>query len=267
MSLNVNELTFSLTDEQTALVNAPIDGPDLAVLAGPGVGKTRALALRVAFLIGAGVCDLVILTFGRAAANELRERVEAIVKVPSTVFIGTFHSYCQRQIRLAGTALELASDFETKSAMNLDPEGDGEALLTGEGLSTFDHLLELERFGILTPGGHTVLVDEFQDLKPTMLDLAVALSRGGRLEVVGDHDQSIYGFNGVDGEILEDFCTPKGHFASVERKLTVIRLSVSHRCPQPALEAASRLIQHNPSKSRVICFPVSVVILDARVNT
>ncbi len=77
------------------------DGP-LLVLAGAGTGKTRTLVYRLAWLIEQGVdpASVLLLTFTRKAAEEMRGRAVALVgdaaeKVPG----GTFHSTAAAVLR------------------------------------------------------------------------------------------------------------------------------------------------------------------------
>jgi DNA helicase-2/ATP-dependent DNA helicase PcrA len=72
-----------------------IDVPRLCIVAGPGAGKTRVLTRRVAWRCKSGVADpkrVVVLTFTRAAAVELRERLVRLDLAEVTT--GTFHSVC-----------------------------------------------------------------------------------------------------------------------------------------------------------------------------
>lgn len=78
------------------------DGP-LAVLAGPGTGKTRVIIHRIARLIreGAKPESIVALTFTVKAATELNERLRAMVGAAAAdrVHAHTFHGFGQRLIR------------------------------------------------------------------------------------------------------------------------------------------------------------------------
>lgn len=68
-------------------------GP-LMVLAGPGSGKTFVITHRIKYLIeGPGInpAHILVVTFSRAAAKEMKDRFEKLCK-KSTVTFGTFHS-------------------------------------------------------------------------------------------------------------------------------------------------------------------------------
>lgn len=70
------------------------DGPAL-VLAGPGSGKTTVITNRVRYLTekyGVQAGSILVITFTRAAAREMKERYEKMTGQGSRVAFGTFHS-------------------------------------------------------------------------------------------------------------------------------------------------------------------------------
>lgn len=78
------------------------NGPML-VLAGPGSGKTTVLLYRVLRLVQrrlAKPSEILVLTFSKAAAEELKERFAEIANIPGISF-GTFHSIFFRILRSA----------------------------------------------------------------------------------------------------------------------------------------------------------------------
>jgi DNA helicase-2/ATP-dependent DNA helicase PcrA len=84
-----------------------------------------------------------------------------------------------------------------------------------------------------------ILVDEFQDVDPAQFELLQLLAppdSGPRLVVVGDPDQSIYGFRGTVPRLLSDDF-PKVYGGSTHR------LDECHRCAQEALDAGERLLR------------------------
>jgi len=91
-----------------------VSGPVL-VLAGAGSGKTRVLAHRIAYLLGAvGVSpyEILAVTFTNKAAGEMADRVRALVgDIAAGIWMGTFHSICARILRIEGRRLGISPDF------------------------------------------------------------------------------------------------------------------------------------------------------------
>ncbi|NED97193.1 ATP-dependent helicase [Phytoactinopolyspora alkaliphila] len=87
-----------------------------------------------------------------------------------------------------------------------------------------------------------VVVDEYQDSDPAQEELLQLLSGGGRdLLVVGDPDQSIYGFRGAEMDGIRDF--PERFAAADGQPAAVCALTTSRRSG-PALLAATRRVAH-----------------------
>jgi DNA helicase-2/ATP-dependent DNA helicase PcrA len=90
------------------------EGP-LLILAGAGSGKTRVITFRIAYLIGDGHAspdEVLAVTFTNKAAQEMRDRVEALIgSASSTVWLSTFHSLCARLLRREAPRIGLSRDF------------------------------------------------------------------------------------------------------------------------------------------------------------
>ncbi len=106
-------LLAGLSDRQREAV-IHTDGP-LLIVAGPGSGKTRVMAHRVAYLIGEkGVpaWKILAVTFTNKAARELRERCERLVGHGSDELqVRTFHGFCSRVLRSDGEHVGLKPEF------------------------------------------------------------------------------------------------------------------------------------------------------------
>ncbi len=88
-----------------------------------------------------------------------------------------------------------------------------------------------------------LLVDEAQDLDRMQLRMAIALaSPDHRIFLVGDDDQSIYGWRLADVRRL---------LTLAETSLPGLRrhdLATNYRCPKPVVERAVRLVAHNTER-------------------
>ena len=95
-----------------------------------------------------------------------------------------------------------------------------------------------------------ILIDEFQDINKVQYEVIKMLAfPENNLFVVGDDDQSIYGFRGSDPEFMQDM---RKDFPN----LTVIPLSYNYRSTEYIVGAASRVIFHNEKrlKKQVMAF-------------
>lgn len=113
-----------------------------------------------------------------------------------------------------------------------------------------DLLLETLRLFRENPGAEAetqfqyLLVDEFQDINPVQYELLKVWNQNGReLFVIGDPDQSIYGFRGSDAgcflRLKEDY--PQVH---------TVRLGENYRSAPAVVESALSLISHNDGGRR-----------------
>lgn len=170
------------------------DSKYIVVAAGPGSGKTRILAHKLASLLlmeDVKHEQLLMLTFSRAAATEFKKRLIGLIgNAALYVEINTFHSYCFDILGKMGSIAEAGEIIQ--AATRLIREGKVEAKQVTK----------------------TVLViDEAQDMSAEEYALVEALlvaNEGMRIIAVGDDDQNIYGFRGSSSEFLEKLVTDKG---------------------------------------------------------
>jgi len=87
-----------------------------------------------------------------------------------------------------------------------------------------------------------VMVDEYQDTNAAQFKLIHQLTAGhGNLCVVGDDDQSIYGWRGAESANLLDM---EKHYP----RLKVVRLEQNYRSTKTILSAANAVIKNNPRR-------------------
>ena len=111
-------LLEGLNDQQRAAVVH--EGSPLLIVAGAGSGKTRVLAHRIAYLLGARKVhpgSVLAITFTNKAAGEMKERVTSLVGNRAKVmWVSTFHSACVRILRREAKHVGLSSSFSIYDA-------------------------------------------------------------------------------------------------------------------------------------------------------
>lgn len=282
------------------------EGPML-VLAGPGSGKTRVITERTHYLIrerNVAPEHILVITFTRAAAGEMKERYQRLYsresKGTSGVWFGTFHSiffmilkyayhYTSENIikedlrrdilrqllqksglelqeeeefiddlemeigRVKTNRLDLAHYFSPFCAADVfrdmyekyQKEMEKRRLLDFDDILVYCYELLSARPDILAGWQKQfsyILVDEFQDISMIQYDVVRLLAAShNNLFIVGDDDQSIYGFRGARPDImkqfLRDFKTAKS-----------CCLNVNYRCASPIVKEAAKVIEKNKNR-------------------
>ena len=268
-----------LNDDQRAAVDA--EEKTIAVIAGPGSGKTKTLVARIARLMEKGVkpAEIAAVTFTNKAAAEMRERLTqrfGSKRAIQGMTIGTFHSISLALLRRTrpgltvldeSGALSVAGDVVGGLALNMTPakflrelekkragepsEMTDEAFalwqerLTALNAATFDELLLHELSDELTPPFTHLLVDEYQDINDVQRALVKRWSESGEsLFVIGDADQSIYGFRGADAACFDRLLHDRPD-------TRVITLRKNYRSAPEILACAVPLIEQNGGKREI----------------
>lgn len=256
---------------------AESDAKITAVVAGPGTGKTFTLVERIAHMIeerGVSPKNITAVTFTRQAAREMLARLESRLgaKQVRGLTIGTFHAVALQTIEKKPlisreTARALMEDILRERGVKASAAGQLEAvsraknglpapeLLPGVGESYAARLAEMglrDLDDILVealeaergkfPCFKHLLVDEYQDINPLQHRLARHWM-GESLFVIGDPDQSIYGFRGADARCFERLMQ---EYPDTRR----IVLQQNYRSAPGVLEAALSVIGRNPGDER-----------------
>lgn len=115
-----------LNNEQKQAVDA-IYGPVL-VIAGAGSGKTNSMTVRIARMMNQGIKpeNMLAVTFTRKAANEMSERLEAMVgeEAMKRIWMGTFHGICIRILKKHGHYLGMDANEKGYANFTLYDTGD-----------------------------------------------------------------------------------------------------------------------------------------------
>ncbi len=275
------------------------EGP-MIVVAGPGSGKTTVLTYRVKHLLEKGEVrpeNILVITFTKAAATEMKLRFDALMGESIPVTFGTFHSVFFRILRAAyGYSVDniIKEDFRRQILMeavtkcHMEPE-DGTDFLNqlageisrvkSEGLDIcayhsavypsqnfqdvyryytralqrlklvdFDDMLLqcrdlLRKRPDILAGWQRrysyILIDEFQDINAIQYEVVRMLAHPqDNLFVVGDDDQSIYGFRGSKPEIMLRF---EGDYPETRK----IVLDTNFRSTENIVKAAGLVIGNN----------------------
>lgn len=203
-----------LDEEQLTAVNS--EEKQLLIVAGPGSGKTTVLTRRIAHLISDKNLkpeNCLAITFTRRAAQEMRTRLAKLLgESAANLNIHTFHSLCFDILKENYEAAGLNPDFRVMSEQEKELCTDPQLL---ENTLNFDELITLtvkllEENPEITTGYRErfqyVSVDEYQDIDENQYKLIrLLVPTDGRICVIGDPNQAIYGFRGGDSKFFKNF--------------------------------------------------------------
>jgi DNA helicase-2/ATP-dependent DNA helicase PcrA len=268
------EILSDLNDAQREAVEHT-QGP-LLIVAGPGSGKTRVIAHRIAYLIAhedVHPYRIVAVTFTNKAAREMKDRVVRILgEAADGLWMGTFHWICSRILRTDGGAIgvdrafTIYDDDDQQSLMRrvleelgVDPRKFApRAILSA---------ISKAKSELATPAAYSasvrdyfgerttdtvrekyqqrflhVLIDEFQDTNIAQYQLARLLAGGhGNICVVGDPDQSIYSWRSADIRNILNF---ERDYPDAK----VVYLEQNYRSTQNILDSAHAIISANQQR-------------------
>ncbi|KEY67818.1 hypothetical protein S7711_09773 [Stachybotrys chartarum IBT 7711] len=299
----------SLNDAQRRAVTS--NSSTVAILAGPGSGKTHTLTSRVVWLIqqrGYQPANVIVATFTVKAAKEMKERIGRVLgnECEKKIILGTFHSIARRYLAVYGSRIGLdpkfgiADDNDSRAIiqrickrldLNIEPavarswiskkKAKGTAALPPDprrktpqdhpslitcyeayqeqlsrsNLLDYDDLLvrcvDLLRDHPSCVGNvQTVLIDEYQDTNGIQYELMKLFAQAQkRITVVGDPDQSIYGWRSAEVRNLYRLLREFPHTAEVS-------LEENYRSSQSILDVSLAVIQQDKKRYKKILKPV-----------
>ena len=270
------------------------------LIACPGSGKTTTLLKRISYMTEHGVNpeNILMVTFTKAAADEMRKRFKRDYPEVSGVTFSTIHAFCFAVLR------KFAGDNERKNLVNpvdvttffvdmLKRENSG-IIDRGEFINVLKTDISVVKNSMMEPDEYEpkcgdadlfvklyteyeewknmtnqidyddmllmaydlmqndetcitwlqnrykyIQVDEYQDINQLQKCIIYLLAgKNGNIMVVGDDDQSIYGFRGASPQIMLNF---KKDYPDAEE----IRMSTNYRSGMQIIKTADRLIKNN----------------------
>jgi ATP-dependent DNA helicase UvrD/PcrA len=232
MLAGMEEVGTGLLDRLDAMqrVAASAPGGPLLIVAGPGTGKTRTLTHRIAYLCAEMHVfpeRCLAITFTRRAAEELRERLKALLgPVAQDVTVSTFHALALSLLREQDRNLSIVEQ-SVPGGVTLDELVPRLVGLLRAKPALVDQLRARWRW---------VFVDEYQDVDADQYELLrMLVPPDGNLCAIGDPDQAIYSFRGADVKFFLQFARD---FTDAR----VVRLTRNYRSSAPIIAAAVQAI-------------------------
>lgn len=226
-------------ESQLAIYNSPIS-QNINVLAGPGSGKTHVLTLRCAKLVYREHVDpshILVLAYNRAVVVELKNRLNRLFRslglsrMAHQMHVYTFHA-------LAKVVMGHKLDNE--------PTEQWEILLC-------DYIKKNRSvFKAKFPEVDHVLIDEFQDITTPRLETISKIHEyypDARFFTIGDINQSIYGFDRVNGFIgtpkqYAERLAPQPYYTRLREMLCPVEkgMFTNYRSYQEILDKAAEFV-------------------------
>ncbi|OIW24358.1 UvrD-helicase-domain-containing protein [Coniochaeta ligniaria NRRL 30616] len=306
-----NDIFKSLNEAQSRAVRSNAD--TVAILAGPGSGKTHTLTSRVVYLVdtlGYQPQDVIVATFTVKAAREMTERIGKALGQgrEKKIILGTFHSVARRYLAAYGQRIGLNQKFgiaddgdsrgiisrickrlqltvdppmarawiSKKKAKGTEPEPNGKKQAPAKGVHVQEletcykeYQSHLERSNLLdyddllvrcvelltkhpscVSNVQAVLIDEYQDTNGVQYELMKLFAQARhRITIVGDPDQSIYGWRSAEirnlWRLLRDF--PGTEEVSLEE---------NYRSSQSILDMSLTVIQQDTKRYKKALRPI-----------
>ncbi len=187
---------ITLTDEQEKITYDDIN-KNMLIIAAAGSGKTSTIITRIKYLLDNNVKEesIILTTFTRNAANDMREKLFDIMGYKTNVIVGTIDSISKSYVEKGDDTITNVEDYAPKFLDLIRTQANY--------LKDFKYLF----------------VDEFQDINDLQFNIINEFYKAGVYIIgVGDDSQNIYEFRGSNIKYILQF--QKYFENSVIHKLT-----------------------------------------------
>jgi len=249
---------------------------NLLLIAAAGSGKTTVIVHRIIDMIknrGIKAKNIVVITFTKKAALNMKERFNRLSDLKESPFFGTFHSFYYRILLSENYKIKILSEEEKKYLIRkFVYEITGKQLSKSKHIdkkiykidkviekyknykienSLFDfddledeviNLFEKENIRKKYNDRYThILVDEFQDCSDKQIHILKRFYDSS-IFAVGDEDQCIYTFRGSNPEYMVTF---EDHFKGGVK----LHLPINYRCSRNIVLMSKSLIKNNKKRN------------------
>lgn len=226
--INFKSQSIELDDEQHKILVSP-PNQNQRIIAGAGSGKTTTILCRVKYLLDNFICPdrILILTFNRDSAQNIRSRIDDLFGFPVQLNIYTIDAFCCKLMYAYGETSNATKAKAVKSLSEYSAVGLEIMKLYGKEISTqFVH----------------IFFDEFQDVNDIQFRiLKLFVDHNSTLTVIGDDCQNIYQFRGTNNYYMVNFdiIVPNSH---------TYKLTTNYRSTKLIVDMANDSIEWNANR-------------------
>lgn len=213
---------IKLSEEQQRIV---FEQPDkhMLILAGAGSGKSSTLITRIKYLLDNGVLEssIVLTTFTRNAAADMRDKLYDIMGYKTDIVVGTIDSIAKYYVEnnRVDNNIELKIEEYTPEFLQL-----------------------LKKKPLILKNFKYLFVDEVQDINRDQFNIMMEFYKAGVFIIgIGDDSQNIYEFRGSDIQYILNF---KKYFKDSK----IYTLVNNFRSSKEIVEFANASIKNNINK-------------------
>lgn len=207
-----------LTDEQKKIIFEDIN-KNILIIASAGSGKSTSIVTRIKYLIDNGIDEdsIVLTTFTRNAANDLKNKLIDIIGYQPNIITGTIDSIAKCYI------VKNENDENIEDVSEYAPR-------YLEYIRNNPYILSKYKY---------LFVDEFQDINKIQFEIINEFYKNNIIIIgIGDSNQNIYSFRGSNNKYLLNFCK---YF----NNSTTHKLTINFRSSQNIVQMANASIKND----------------------